>query len=75
MKNLIVAVGFFLALSGFGQQEPQTDFKALEESRKLTREAGKELASDDFVNAEATYRKALAKITENPAAPYNLGNA
>jgi tetratricopeptide (TPR) repeat protein len=75
MKKLILAAGFFHALLGFAQQEPQTDYKALEESRKLTWQAGQELASDDFVNAEATLRKAIAKSEENPAAPYNLGNA
>lgn len=75
MKNLLLIFGFFCVLISFGQQDTQTDFKALEESRKLTSEANKELASEDFIGAEATYRKAISKSDANPAAPYNLGNA
>ncbi|MDM9631240.1 tetratricopeptide repeat protein [Robiginitalea aurantiaca] len=75
MKNLILVFSLFCALISFGQQEQQIDYEALEESKKLTSAADQELASDDFITAEATYRKAISKSTENPAAPYNLGNA
>jgi tetratricopeptide (TPR) repeat protein len=75
MRPLVLTISLFYVLHSFGQQEPQLDYKALEESRKLTSEAGKELASEDFITAEATYRKAISKSAENPAAPYNLGNA
>ena len=57
------------------QQNTEPDPRALEESRKLTWEANRDLASEDFINAEAKYRRAISKSEENPAAPYNLGNA
>lgn len=72
MKHLILLFSSFYALFSYGQQDPKTDYKALEESRKLTSEADKEA---DFITAEATYRKAISKSAENPAAPYNLGNS
>lgn len=76
MKQFALIVFFLSALLSFAQQqEPLPDYEALEESKKLTLEAGKELASQDFVSAEATLRRAISKSAENPAAPYNLGNA
>lgn len=75
MKTLLIITSFLCLLTGYAQQEPETDYKALEASRELTWEADKELESEDFVNAEATYRRAIAKSAENPVAPYNLGNA
>ncbi|MGB5654458.1 MAG: tetratricopeptide repeat protein, partial [Robiginitalea sp.] len=75
MKHFVLIFSFFYSLICLGQEEPQLDSKALEESKKLTWEAGKELASEDFVSGEATLRKAISKSADNPAAPYNLGNA
>ncbi len=57
------------------QEGSGADPGALRESRRLTREAGEDLESEDFVNAEAKYRRAIAKSAENAAAPYNLANA
>ena len=59
-------------------QQSETDpeqEKALRRSTNLTWEANKELSENDFVGAEADYRRAISKSTENIAAPYNLGNA
>ena len=75
MKYLVFLLSLFCALSGFGQQEPQMDIEALEASKKLTSQANEELASEGFIPAEATYRKAISKSADNPAASYNLGNA
>lgn len=40
-----------------------------------TWDGNKAIAENDFVVAEAKYRKAIAKSETNTAAPYNLGNA
>lgn len=69
-----IAIGL-LPLLGFAQEQDGPDRRAMNESRELTREANENLAEDDFVNAEANYRRAIAKSPENTAAPYNLGNA
>ena len=49
--------------------------KALRESKNITYEANENLIQNDFVNAEAEYRRAISKSPENIAAPYNLGRA
>ncbi|GMN09656.1 tetratricopeptide repeat protein [Croceitalea sp. MTPC9] len=49
--------------------------KALRESKNITYEANENLVQNDFVNAEAEYRRAISKSPENIAAPYNLGRA
>ncbi len=56
------------------ESDPEQE-KALRRSTNLTWEANKELSENDFVGAEADYRRAISKSTENIAAPYNLGNA
>ncbi|MBL7471896.1 tetratricopeptide repeat protein [Robertkochia sediminum] len=56
------------------EQEPEADAKDLKTSVDLTYEANNEL-EEDFVAAEATYRKAIAKSEKNAVARYNLGNA
>ena len=57
------------------QEAGAPDPKAMDASRELTREANEDLSEDDFVSAEANYRRAIAKSPENTAAPYNLGHA
>ena len=49
--------------------------KALKESTNITYEANQGLVQNDFVQAEADYRRAISKSGENTAAPYNLGRA
>ncbi|MCX2718371.1 tetratricopeptide repeat protein [Lentiprolixibacter aurantiacus] len=68
----------FLSTLSVQAQETEADpehEKALRRSTNLTWEANKELSENDFVGAEADYRRAISKSTENIAAPYNLGNA
>lgn len=48
---------------------------ALRESKNITYEANENLVQNDFVSAEAEYRKAISKSSENAVAPYNLGRA
>lgn len=72
-KIVLLLVVFTTALQaqeqGPGQQE------ALEKSREITWEANRELEEDQFVSAEAKYRRAISRSSENSVAPYNLGNA
>ena len=75
MKNYALILSFFYTWVCFGQEETQPDYQAMEESKKLTCVAGKEFASDYFISAEATLRKAISICAVNPAAPYNLVNA
>ena len=56
------------------EPDPEQE-KAMRSSKNLTWEANKELSQNDFIGAEADYRRAISKSTENIAAPYNLGNA
>lgn len=49
--------------------------KALKASIDLTWEANKELSDNEFIDAEADYRRAISKSNENVVAPYNLGTA
>jgi len=58
-----------------GQEVDPAKEKALRASKNLTWEANQELSSDNFIKAEAEYRKAISKSDENSVAPYNLGNA
>jgi len=72
MKLLVV-----LLLMGslvFSQEEKAKE-KALNESKNMTWEGNKNLANNNFIEAEVEYRKAISKSDENSAAPYNLGNA
>jgi tetratricopeptide (TPR) repeat protein len=56
-------------------QEEKVKKKELAESKNMTWEGNKNLANNDFIEAEVEYRKAISKSGENAAAPYNLGNA
>ncbi len=75
MRNGIYILMLMLPLLGWAQDGEPVDPEALRASRDLTLEANKELADSDFVSAEANYRKAISKSSENSIAPYNLGNA
>ena len=75
MNRILVLIGLCFPFLGFAQEKTESDPGALKESRNLTWEAGRDLESDDFVNAEAKYRRAISKSEENAVAPYNLGNA
>ena len=75
MKRVWVFLFSAVPLLALAQEGEKYDDRALKASENLTREANEELASDDFIDAEATFRKAISKSVENPVAPYNLGNA
>lgn len=71
----IVYILLLVASFTYAQEDEKEKLKELQTSKNYTWDANKALSEKDFINAEATYRKAIAKSTENTAAPYNLGNA
>ncbi|MBT8185882.1 MAG: tetratricopeptide repeat protein [Eudoraea sp.] len=77
MRSRIVIL--FLCIGCFAQaqdeEKEKESLKALKASKNLTYDANQELSGDNFVAAEADYRRAIAKSKENIAAPYNLGTA
>ena len=76
---LLLALLFFKVGTNelFAQEEApgKEEIRNLRQSTDLTYEANNELTEDHFVEAEATYRKAIAKSDKNATARYNLGNA
>ncbi len=75
MLGLLLCVGLAHAQDKAAEEAQKLAEKALRESTNLTWEANKELTANDFVDAEAEYRKAISKSDKNAAAPFNLGNA
>ena len=79
MHRIIVAIAVFCFFSTVkGQEETDKELeakKALKESTNITYDANQELVQNDFIQAEADYRRAISKSGENVAAPYNLGRA
>lgn len=57
------------------EEESREERRNLRQSVDLTYEANNDLVEENFVEAEAKYRKAIAKSENNTVAPYNLGNA
>lgn len=75
-----VVFTFFLLFLGFVQAQEDQDVikqeaKAFNESKDLTSDANETLTQNDFINAEANYRRAISKSDKNAVAPYNLGRA
>ncbi len=75
--RLMLPLLLFLAITSQAQEEMVDEVaeNALRESKNLTWEANKELTENNFITAEADYRKAISKSGENAVAPFNLGNA
>lgn len=74
MKKVLVLV-FLMGFSAFPQESEKGGEKAFKASRELTYDANQQLAENDFVDAEADYRRAISKSDKNVVAPYNLGTA
>ncbi len=77
MKHIIFLISFLLVVPAIAQtgETQQEDEKAVKTSKNLTWEANEDLQENEFVSAEAKYRRAIDKSKTNVAAPYNLGNA
>lgn len=74
MKKVVLVVLLTISFAS-AQEKSREQADDLQASRNLTWEANQDLKEDHFVSAEAKYRRAISKSTENSAAPYNLGNA
>ena len=74
MKKIVLFT-LIISTAVFPQEDLKEKEKALKASTDITFEANKELADNDFIDAEINYRRAISKSNENTAAPYNLGNA
>jgi Tfp pilus assembly protein PilF len=76
IMNKIISYLFVLACYlGNAQEDDREKENALKSSIDLTWEANEELAKDEFIKAEADYRRAISKSDKNVIAPYNLGTA
>lgn len=76
MMNKVFLILLLVASFSHAQDDEEKEkIKKLQESKNFTWDGNKSLSEEDFVNAEAAYRKAIAKSTDNTTAPYNLGNA
>ena len=73
MKNTLYILLIFNSFLLPAQEKEKE--KAATASNNYTYEANKELTENNFVEAEANYRKAISKNAENAKAKYNLGNA
>ena len=67
----LIAIFSFSGSNAFAQQKPE---KLAKESNYFIAEAQEALSENDFVSAEASYRKAIAKDPSNTVARYNMGN-
>lgn len=80
MRNFTIILSLFIlgTFNNFAQENKEAlkkKEKQLRESDNLVADANKELDENKFIEAEVTYRKAIAKSGENAHAKYNLGNA
>ncbi|MEC7770661.1 MAG: tetratricopeptide repeat protein [Bacteroidota bacterium] len=75
MFGLLLCFGAVQAQDDITEKAIQEAEKALQASTDLTYEANEQLTSNDFITAEADYRKAISKSNKNAVARFNLGNA
>ncbi len=73
--SLFVIFGLLFSFQvGAQQQNDKEREKAQKEALQLMQEADEALGDNNFPEAEAAYRKAIAKDPESSAARYNMGN-
>lgn len=73
--GLLLCFGLVQAQDDITEKANKEAEKALQASTDLTYEANEELTSNDFITAEADYRRAISKSNKNAAARFNLGTA
>ncbi len=71
---LIVVLGLFFGNPVIAQSLQEENRKIERETNKLLRAAEDNLADNDFSEAEASYRQAVAKSPDNVKAKYNMAN-
>ncbi|NNK11586.1 MAG: tetratricopeptide repeat protein [Flavobacteriaceae bacterium] len=76
MNKIYLLLSLCISATGMAQEEKKDNSeKDLKSSLNLTWEANQELSENEFIKAEADYRRAISKSNENAIAPYNLGTA
>lgn len=71
---LFLILGLFLSFPVVAQQQEKEREKVKKEAQEFLQEADAALGDNNFPQAEAAYRKAIAKDPENSDARYNMGN-
>ena len=72
---LVLIFGFLLSFPVFAQEQNDKEKeRAQKEARQFMQDAEVALGENNFPEAEAAYRKAIAKDPENSDARYNMGN-
>ncbi len=77
-SGLLFCLFLLIGLTSYAQDEDDAQKeaeKALNASTNLTWDANNQLISNDFINAESDYRRAISKSEKNVVAPFNLGTA
>lgn len=74
MKDLTNIVILLFSISMAVAQNKEAE-KIKQESNQFTYKANQALQKNSFADAEAAYREAISKNSENATAKYNLGNA
>jgi tetratricopeptide (TPR) repeat protein len=75
LVNILLIFGFLLSLPAVAQQQNDKEKeRAQKEARQFMQDADVALGENNFPEAEAAYRKAIAKDPENADARYNMGN-
>ena len=73
--SIFLIFGFLFSFQVVGQQQSDKDREqARKEALQFIQEADEALGENNFPEAEAAYRKAIAKDPENSTARYNMGN-
>lgn len=75
-KNYVSLIAILFCVLNFSILNAQTkeEKKAQREAREFAAEAQENLSDNNFAEAEANYRKAIARDPQNAKARYNLGN-
>ncbi|RED48755.1 tetratricopeptide repeat protein [Seonamhaeicola aphaedonensis] len=76
MKRLVIIVlTLFISVSFAQKKEDKEQLLALKKANNYVYEGNNLVKEDDFVEGEATYRKALSENPNSVEGHYNLGNA
>ena len=79
-KLLFGILGVLLSFNAFSQEEDSAELqeemiRTTAKANNYVYEGNEKLSENDFIEAEAEYRKAISTDVSNAKAPYNLGNA
>ncbi|PQB05332.1 tetratricopeptide repeat protein [Aureitalea marina] len=75
LSNIILLFSLLLVSIGHAQELSKEKQKEIKEAETYLSEASSAIDDEDFINAEAEYRKAISLLPENETGKYNLGTA